>query len=238
MKNGFYVSSHDLFKEQFQEVDYGVLKQYVLIRGVRQKGYKVDMKKKDTTEHEKERREQLRIKGKIKELAMCNDFEYFYTQTLNDNRYDLDNFVDEIKKRFKAYKRKNENFIYLIIYEKHKDGAYHLHGLVGGLGIDVYKNKNGFLSLACLEDLGFNSLKKIGRTDIDKIKVSNYITKYITKDFLKTSTGFSYFHSKGLKTAKRKVFQPETFNHIIDYLELKYENDFIKIYEEKKIDEC
>jgi len=234
MSNSFYVSSSDLFKEQFQEVDYGVLKQYIYIRGVRQKDIKVTFDEKKTSEEEKCRREQIRIKGKIKELALCNNFEYFYTQTLNDNRYDLDNFVKEVKQHFKAYKRKHEKFIYLIIYEKHKDGAYHLHGLVGGLGLDVYTNENGYLSLSSLEDLGYNSLKKLGTTDLDKIKVSNYVTKYITKDFVKTSSGVSYFHSKGLKTAKRTIItNPTSFSFIFNHYKMIYENEFVKIYEEK-----
>ena len=137
----------------------------------------------------------------------------------------MDAFSQQIKKRFKAYKRKNKDFIYLIIFEKHKDGAYHLHGLLGGLGLDLYKNNNGYLSLYDFEELGFNSLSVIK----DKIKVSSYITKYITKDFVKTSSGYSYFHSKDLKFAKRFYLDDFDFSN----LKLKFENDFVKIFRKK-----
>ena len=137
----------------------------------------------------------------------------------------MDEFVLQIKKRFKAYKRKNKDFIYLIIFEKHKDGAYHLHGLVGGLGKDVYENQNGYLSLYDFEELGFNSLSKIK----DKIKLSSYITKYITKDFVKTSSGYSYFHSKDLSFARR--FYLDDVDTI--KLKLSFESEFIKIYKEQ-----
>ena len=132
---------------------------------------------------------------------------------VENNRYDLNEFKLLIQKKFKAYKRKNSDFKYLIIFEKHKDGAYHLHGLVSGLGQDVYTNSNNYLSLAFFEDLGFNSLSKVR----DNIKVSHYITKYISKNIEKTSSGYSYFHSQGLKKAKRTVLN---FNEIENDLKM------------------
>lgn len=239
MKKQFYVSQNQVYKECIEVVDYGVYKDYILLKSKREKGFEEEKnkekeKKKEKTEKEEvERIEQSRAKRIIKELALCNDFEYFYTQTLKENRFDFDNFIKEIQKRFKAYKRKNKDFIYLIIYEKHKDGAYHLHGLVAGLGLDLYTNKNGYLSLSDFEDLGFNSLKKLGLTDEDKSKVASYITKYITKDFIKSSKNQSYFRSYGLKTAKRTVIDDIDYNK----LDLKYENDFVKIFKEKKLDD-
>ena len=175
--------------------------------------------KKKTDKKEVERVSVSRIKSKIKDLAECNEFTFFFTQTLKYNRYDLNCFKKEIQRKFKAYKRKNKDFIYLIIYEKHKDGAFHLHGLVGGIGEDFYINNNNYLSLAFFEDLGYNSLSKIK----DKLKISNYITKYITKDFEKTDTGYSYFHSKSLN-----VPLVETVKSIPKNCKLVFENDYLK----------
>lgn len=228
MKNQFYFSQSQVYKEAYLVVDYGFYQDYIILKNKKQKGFEICEEKKEikkSDEEEVSRISKSRIKSKIKELALCNDFKYFYTQTLKDNRYNLDNFVEEIKKRFKAYKRKNKDFIYLIIFEKHKDGAYHLHGLLGGLGIDLYKNKNGYLSLYDFEELGFNSLSEIK----DKIKVSSYITKYITKDLVKTSSGYSYFHSKDLNFAKRFYLDDFDFST----LKLKFENDFVKIFRKK-----
>lgn len=160
-----------------------------------------------------------RVISKIKDLAECNNFQFFFTQTLKDNRYDLNCFKKEIQRKFKAYKRKNKDFIYLIIYEKHKNGAFHLHGLVGGIGDDFYINDNGYLSLKFFEDLGFNSLSKIK----DKIRVSNYIIKYMTKNLEKTETGYSYFHSKNLN-----VPFVERVKHLPKNCKLVFENDYLK----------
>lgn len=227
MKKQFYVSQNQVYKEAYLVVDYGLYKDYIILKNKREKGFEIceEKKMKKTDQEEILRVSNSRIKSKIKELALCNDFKYFYTQTLKENRYDLDEFVQQIKKRFKAYKRKNKDFIYLIIFEKHKDGAYHLHGLVGGLGIDLHKNNNGYLSLYDFEELGFNSLSEIK----DKIKVSSYITKYITKDFVKTSSGYSYFHSKDLNFAKRFYLDDFDFST----LKLEFENDFVKIFRKK-----
>lgn len=226
--NLFYVSSKQVFTEQFEVVDYGCYKDYILLKSARCGGFE-DKEKLDikiTDDEEIERISKSRTKQKIKELALCNDFKYFYTQTLKDNRYDLENFKKVIQEKFKAYKRKNKDFIYIIIYEKHKDGAFHLHGLIGGVGNDLYINNNGYYSLAFFEELGFNSISAIK----DKEKTSSYITKYITKDIIKTDSNMSYFHSKGLKFAKRTKF--DDFNY--SNLDLTFENDYIKIYKEKK----
>ena len=226
-----FYSKNCVYKEQFFKVEYNKdYSEFVLIRSCRLPGYEeVNKNKVKTDKDEIERIEVSRIKSKIKDYALCNDFQYFFTQTLNNNynRYDLNEFKLLIQKKFKAYKRKNSDFKYLIIYEKHKDGAYHLHGLVSGLGQDVYINSNNYLSLAFFEDLGFNSLSKVR----DNIKVSHYITKYISKNTEKTSSGYSYFHSQGLKTSKKTVLN---FNEIKNDLISTYENDFVKKYKYKE----
>lgn len=223
-------SKNSVYKEQFFRVDYNQnYSEFILMRSCREPGFEeVNKNKIKIDKSEIDRIEVSRIKSKIKEYSLCNDFEYFFTQTLNTNhnRYDLNEFKLLIQKKFKAYKRKNSDFKYLIIFEKHKDGAYHLHGLVSGLGQDVYINSNNYLSLAFFEDLGFNSLSKIK----DNVKVSHYITKYISKDMEKTSSGYTYFHSQGLKTCKKTVLD---FNEFKNYLILTYENEFIKKYKIK-----
>lgn len=228
MKKSFYVSSNQVYREQYQVVDYGIYKEFILLKNARSKGYEERKKSciKVTDDDEIERISKSRTKQKIKELALCNDFKYFYTQTLKDNRYDLESFKKAIQEKFKAYKRKNEDFIYLVIYERHKDGAFHLHGLIGGVGNDLYENHNGYYSLAFFEDIGYNSISAIK----DKVKVSSYITKYLTKDIVKTDSKMSYFHSRDLKFARRLKFDDFDYSN----LELSYENDFIKIFKEKK----
>ena len=107
-----FYSKNCVYKEQFIKVDYNKdYSEFVLIRSCRLPGYEeVNKNKLKTDKNEIERIEVSRIKSKIKEYALCNDFEYFFTQTLNNNynRYDLNDFKSLIQKKFKEKKKKNE----------------------------------------------------------------------------------------------------------------------------------
>ena len=75
------------------------------------------------TQEEIEKQNLLRTKRNIRELALCNNFEYFVTLTLNSanaDRFSLSSCQDVLRKSFKAYKRKNSAFHYLFITEKHE----------------------------------------------------------------------------------------------------------------------
>lgn len=162
-----------------------------------------------------------RTKRNIRELALCNDFKYFVTLTVNSvmcDRYSLDIVQDRLKKCLKKIKRNNSDFKYLFITEKHKDGAFHFHGLCNEFN-DLYTNDNGYLSSHIFNDeIGFNSFSKIK----DYSKCCNYITKYITKDCIKNSHNQIYISSRGLKKATREEF---------DYIDFKptFENDYCSV---------
>ena len=102
-----------------------------------------------------------RTKRNIREIALCNNFDYFLTFTINSkncDRFSLDECQNTLKKLIKAYKRKYNDFSYIIITEKHKNGAFHFHGLCKGLNNnDLYINNNGYLSSHFFDKLGFNS---------------------------------------------------------------------------------
>lgn len=124
-----------------------------------------------------------RSRRNIRELLLSNDFEYFATLTINSNscdRFSLTECQKNLRKQLKSLKRKNSNFAYLFITEKHKDGAYHFHGLVKGV-TDFYTNNLGYLSHKTFDQLGFNSFSKIK----DYNRCVTYVLKYITKDCVK-----------------------------------------------------
>lgn len=166
-----------------------------------------------------------RTRRNIREIALCNNFEYFVTITVNGdnlNRFNLDDVQNQLKKSLKKIKRKNSDFQYIIITERHVNGAFHFHGLVKGLdekSSDLYINKYGYLSSHILDtEIGYVSFSKIK----DLTRVSNYITKYITKSCVKNSHNQVYISSKGLIKATR-----EEFSHI-DFIP-SYSNDFVDI---------
>lgn len=192
------------------------------LNACRNKGYEDIDKKNVTCKSEVDRISLSRTRRNIRELALCNNFEYFCTITVSSakcDRYSLDEVQDNLRKCLRNIRNSSNNFKYLIITEKHKDGAFHFHGLMSGLS-DLYVNKYGYLSSSKLDTLGFNSFSKIESLD----KVSNYILKYITKDCVRNSKNQVYISSRGLKKAERTELNPNISN--IDY---SYTNDYCSI---------
>lgn len=172
---------------------------------------------KQTEDEEVQRVSLSRTRRNVRELALCNGFEFFATLTVNSERCDRFSLTETqalMRKKLKKLKRKNSDFAYLFITEKHKNGAFHFHGLVKGVS-DFYVNSNGYLSHLVFDELGFNSFSKIKNYD----KCCNYITKYITKDCVKNEAGTVYISSRGLKKADVYEIVP------VD-LKWNFKNDF------------
>lgn len=171
-----------------------------------------------------------RIKRKIKYYCQANDFDLFWTLTLNDNKINAKNY-EYSRKRLQAWlkyqREKYGKFDFLFLPELHPtSGRIHFHGVTGSLspplvearypkskrlikknGIQIYNTENW--------QNGFSTVSKIQ----DRQKSSSYITKYITKELIEMPSAFHqprYFVSRGLK-------QPE-----ISYDELsdEYFKDF------------
>lgn len=193
------------------------------IKACREKGFEDISSKKRTDKKEVDRTSLSRTRRNIRELALCNDFEYFCTLTVNSvkcDRYSLDEVQDNLRKCLRNLRNSSNNFKYLVITEKHKDGAFHFHGLMSGLS-DLYVNKFGYLSCTKLDVLGFNSFSRIESLE----KVSNYILKYITKDCVRNSHNQVYISSRGLKKAERSELNTNINNDI----HFTYSNDFVDI---------
>ena len=218
--NNNQVYSTRFFLYNYNDNDFRIVK----IKSCRNSGFE-ELKKNegfiDVNSEEVKRVSLSRTKKNIKELALCNNFQYFCTFTVNSlksDRYTLDTVQSDLKKILKKIKRKNKDFAYLLITEKHKDGAFHFHGLVKNI-YDLYTNENGYLSSEIFtNELGFNSFSKIK----DYTKCCNYITKYITKDCIKNSHNQIYISSRGLKKASREEF------NFIDF-KPSFTNDYVEI---------
>jgi len=145
----------------------------------------------------------------------CN-WEYFITLTYSpdklENRYDFSLCMKKVHTWINnCKKRKAENLLYLLVPEQHKDGAWHIHGLLcnttGLTFTDSGKRYNGKI-VYNLDDwkLGFSTATKV----TDTYKVSNYITKYITKDLCAVTSGKQrYFVSKSIP-------KPKTYTALVD----------------------
>lgn len=176
-----------------------------------------------------------RTRSTIFELAMCNDFEWFVTCTLDSQkrdrndlqafRRDFAQFIrDENKKRPEGQKIE-----YLLIPEQHKDGAWHMHGLFQGLvkGADLVRNEHRHLDWPRYR-------KRFGFFSCDAIKshdaCSKYITKYVTKDVKRATAldvgAHSYYASQGLK---RREAVHNLCADACPVTEWDYENEYVKI---------
>lgn len=143
-------------------------------------------------------------------------WEYFITLTYSpdkiESRYDFSLCMKKAHKWIDNCKqRKAKDLLYLLVPEQHKDGAWHIHGLLcnttGLTFTDSGKRFDGKI-VYNLDDwkLGFSTATKV----TDTYKVSNYITKYITKDLCAIAPGKQrYFVSKSIP-------KPKTFTALID----------------------
>lgn len=205
------------------------------------------IEKYENEEYEKNQCNVSRTRSKIWEYATCNKFDYFVTLTLNKNkmdRYDLDDFIKKLGQYIRNNRRlKGSQIEYLLIPEQHKDGAYHMHGLIKGINKDELVKftleDNIPIYIKALIERGrviYNWLpykERFGWVTLEKIKdrraVSKYITKYIKKDIgltVKEMSKKSYYCSRGLNKAivtKKGTFPTELGN----ILQFDFENDFV-----------
>lgn len=162
---------------------------------------------------EEERRDQerfessiTRARSRVKELALCNDWDYFATFTLceeKQDRFDLRLWVRDLGRWIGNYnKRYNCKLQYLIIPEQHKSGAWHAHGLLRGLSPDsLVRNEYGYLDVPYYRNrFGYISLSAIKSRE----RCSTYVSKYITKDTAATCRAMGagthlFYASRGLE---------------------------------------
>lgn len=152
-----------------------------------------------------------RARSAIFDLAFGNPWDYFITLTFDQrkvgDRYDYDN----IRKHMHAFTvfLWRHGCQWLLVPELHKDGAYHYHGMIQGALSSTYRetkyNKAGE-PYDCYQIDGYHK----GRSDISPIvdpsRISNYITKYVTKSALAVVPpgAKKYWASRGLSRPEKK----------------------------------
>ena len=182
-----------------------------------------------------------RARSMVLQYALCNPWEYFFTGTLDQakfNRYDLDTFQAKlsqfIRDKRKSYQAK---FQVLLVPEHHKNGAWHIHGLVHALPEGVLCKfvppaprklmDGGFLNWPdYMHKFGFCSLAPIR----DPIATAYYISKYVSKDLAQREGDLGkhlYFHSRPLKKAE-KASDVYLYNPGLDGL-CTHEYDFCRV---------
>lgn len=133
-----------------------------------------------------------RAKAAIRDIALCNQFDYFFTWTLSADlidRYDTAVVCKKVQTFLKnaSYRK---GFQYICVPERHKDGAIHFHGLckLGEVSLvracnahtgNPISTKRGQPIYNMVDwTLGFSTCIPL---DENYERTCNYVTKYISK---------------------------------------------------------
>lgn len=111
------------------------------------------------------------------------------------------------------FRHHGHKFKYLIVPERHKNGAWHFHALLENYKNETenfYTRKNNYITVSELKSKKKDKNRKfitrytLGRSEIapikDKTKMSSYIKKYITKELIQDKNAKRYWASRNLKT--------------------------------------
>lgn len=83
-------------------------------------------------------RSRRRAAAKVREIALCTDFDYFVTLTLDPqkiDRYSIDDAVSRMRSWLDNRVRRH-GLKYILVPELHRDGAVHFHGFFSREGCD------------------------------------------------------------------------------------------------------
>lgn len=195
------------------------------------------LKNKDKRKSNRERSDELikRHRDRVRDIILMNDFKYFITITLDKeklDRYDKGEFKKKLR-NWLTHQVQRKGLQYVLIPEYHKDGALHAHALVNDVFtlVDSGHKDNAGRTVYNVPEwkYGFSTAIEL---DDNKIKVGNYVMKYITKGSDKIF-GKYFWSSKNIKREpeitlcdedfdgiKAEVFQPLKF---YDELQFKYD---------------
>ena len=192
---------------------------------------------RDFDEFEKEEERKLKVslnraKAKIYDYSRANDWDWFVTLTFNPekvDRYDYSSCTKKLSFWLNNMRRDSQTeFKYIVVPERHKDGAFHFHGLFSGcddLGItdSGHKTPEG-------EKIYNIGKYRFGWTTATRVKkneaVTKYITKYTTKDLME--------HIKGKKKywASRNLNEPVESTYLLENVEKQ------SLHNELTMDDC
>ena len=188
-------------------------------------GPKKSKQKNDGSEVEKLDAALSRARRSVLEYALCNDWKYFCTFTLDKTKYDRFNldkwhkdFTQWIRDQRKKAKKNGQvlDIPFLLVPELHENAAWHMHGLFGDIspllipfhclrqqGVNVPDKlvNGGYFNWTDYQNkFGFCSFGLIQ----NKVACGFYVSKYISKNLQDSCQGYGlhlYYPSRGLNRA-------------------------------------
>jgi len=193
---------------QYFETNIAVVKSYVTSDQKEEKDYGV--RGESTNAEHSEETSIARTKATIRDYSLANGFDFFVTLTFDTKKVDSKNIDDVLRntQKFTRYLRGND-MQYLIVPEYHKDKKkVHLHALikcngnVQALQLEptqfTHSNGKPIFNVKAWR-FGWSTAISIGRTELDVLKVSNYIVKYLTKETISLFNKKRYWSSQSLQ---------------------------------------
>lgn len=169
------------------------------------------------SEGEDMKRSMRRARANVRRLALANDFQLFVTLTLDQTKVDRYDpaAIMKIANRWLDNMVRRNNLRYILVPERHQDGAFHFHGFFSG---DILAEKSGHFDKGGHEiynlpqwPLGFTTAIEIYG---DYQSAVGYVCKYIGKQEGERPMGRWYYSGGNLK-------QPRKEYAILDYREVK-----------------
>ena len=187
-----------------------------------------------------------RLKSRVQELILCNNWNCFVTFTLDKskrNRDSIDTFEDLTRHLKYIRQTRCSELRYMLLLEQHKNGGFHGHALMylpaDFIADEFIINSNGYFEWVDISSrFGFMSIKPYDGT----LRACNYVTKYVTKDLipgrvLRTSKGLNKPYvirnlSIGISSNISNVYRSEYVISVLmpfDSFEFYYNNSDILI---------
>lgn len=159
-------------------------------------------------------RSAARARKELFELCACNDFDLFFTLTLDKekvDRYDYKTIVSRLSVWLDNRVRRR-GLRYIAVPELHKDGAIHFHGLCNSEACrlkDSGVKDNGHVVFNITDwKLGFTTaIRLYGEPNA----AAHYVAKYVTKSSAGGTIGGRYFYHGGELQKARCYYYHEDF---------------------------
>lgn len=149
-----------------------------------------------------------RAREKIFDIIYLNKFDFWVTLTFDPKKVDSFSFIDVMdvtRKYFYKIKRICPNFSYIIVPELHSSGRVHIHSLVtdcSALKLCLSSVSNRVYNVTSWS-WGWSTAIRLYSSS--NVKLSLYVTKYITKNTRKIF-GKYYWSSKNLKRDVETIY--------------------------------
>lgn len=158
-----------------------------------------------------------RARAKLRRLALSNDFEWFVTLTLAPDevdRYDAAAIMKRVNRWLDNMVRRR-GLRYVLVPERHQDGAFHFHGFFAGAGLEAVPSGHSDRQGHPVYNLpqwtfGFTAAIRLYGTYSQAV---GYVTKYVGKQDGERPMGRWYYSGGDLR-------EPDKLYATLDYEQL------------------